>query len=129
MPSIEVSVGEIVDKITILKIKCKHISDNIKLKYIKEELNVLLNSLETEKIVVDENLMQELQSVNEQLWHTEDVIRSLENQKIFNDQFITHARLDAKLNDERFLIKNKINSYAESTIKEQKSYEGLYTAN
>ena len=55
MPSIEVSVGEIVDKITILKIKCKHISDNIKLKYIKEELNVLLNSLETEKIVVDEN--------------------------------------------------------------------------
>ena len=45
----------------------------------------------------------------------------------FDEVFIEHARLDAKLNDERFLIKNEINNYCDSTIKEQKSYEKLYT--
>ena len=128
MPKIEVSVGEVIDKITILQIKQRHIKDTIKLKYIEEELNILLEVLEAEEINVSQDLVNELRVINQQLWDTEDIIRDLEKRGEFDDEFIKHARLDAKLNDQRFLIKNKIND-SKSMIKEQKSYEGLYTAN
>jgi len=124
---IEVSVGEIIDKITILQIKEKHIKDNSRLKHIKLELQVLLGAIERENIEVPKEMVDSLREINQELWDTEDVIRFLEKQKRFDDEFIKHARLDAKLNDQRFLIKNKINNHCNSFIKEQKSYEGLYT--
>jgi len=129
MPKIEVSVGEIIDKITILQIKQNHIKDQIKLKYINKELYILLEVLDIENVYVPAELVDELRSVNQELWDTEDVIRELEIKQTFNEEFIKHARLDAKLNDQRFLVKNKINEYAKSLVKEQKSYEGLYSAN
>jgi|TARA_B110000444_G_C18512503_1_gene442917 hypothetical protein len=126
---IEVSIGEVVDKITILQIKEEKIIDLLKLEHIKHELLVLENTLTESKIVVPINLIEKLKEVNLKLWDAEDIIRDRENRNLFDDEFVKCARLDAKLNDERFLIKNEINNACESNIKEQKSYEGLYSAN
>ena len=126
---IEVSTGEVVDKITILQIKKEKISDNLKLVHIGKELSVLEDIIKDSKIKVPQELIDQLRDVNLKLWDAEDIIRDRENQNLFDDEFIKCARLDAKLNDERFLVKNKINNVCESNIKEQKSYEGLYSAN
>jgi hypothetical protein len=126
---IEVSIGEVVDKITILQIKKEKIVDLLKLDHVERELLVLENTLTESKMVVPINLIEKLKEVNLKLWDAEDVIRDRENKNLFDDEFIKCARLDAKLNDERFLIKNEINNACESNIKEQKSYEGLYSAN
>jgi hypothetical protein len=129
MPKVEVSVGEIIDKVTILQIKQNKIKDKVKLRYVEEELWVLLEVLETEGIHIPDALFEELLHINQELWDTEDIIRELENKQNFDKKFIEHARLDAKLNDKRFLVKNKINEQSKSLVKEQKSYERLYTAN
>lgn len=118
---IEVSIGEVVDKITILQIKEKNIKDEVKLTYVRQELEELQNALQDENVEVPEELVVELREVNQKLWDTEDVIRLLEKEENFNDDFVKHARLDAILNDERFLVKNKINNHCNSFIKEQKS--------
>ena len=129
MPKIEVSIGEVIDKVTILQIKQNNVKDKVKLKYIGEELWTLLEALESDDIHVPDELFEELRQINQDLWDTEDIIRELEKKQAFNQEFIKHARLDAKLNDKRFLVKNKINEHCNSTFKEQKSYEGLYSAN
>jgi len=125
---IEVSIGEVVDKITILQIKEKHIDDEKKLQYVREELEILSSALEDEKANVPDEMVDELREINQKLWDTEDVIRLLEKENRFDEEFVKHARLDAILNDKRFLVKNKINNFCNSLVKEQKSYEGLYTA-
>jgi len=125
---IEVSIGEVVDKITILQIKEKHIDDKKKLQYVREELDILSNALKEENANVPDEMVDELREINQKLWDTEDVIRLLEKENRFDDEFVKHARLDAILNDKRFLVKNKINNFCNSLVKEQKSYEGLYTA-
>ena len=125
---IDVSIGEVVDKITILEIKEQKIKEQKKLSYVKKELNLLKDLLLNEGVTVPEDLADELRSINKKLWDTEDIIRELEIKGDFGKQFVEHARLDAKLNDKRFLIKNKINNFCNSQVKEQKSYEGLYTA-
>ena len=127
MPKIKVSTGELIDKITILQIKEDYIDDDVKLKHIRKELEVLNSVLSEEKIDVPKELVDELMDINRQLWDVEDVIRACEKDKDFSEGFIECARLDAILNDKRFLAKNKINNHTESSIKEQKSYEGLYT--
>ena len=124
---IEVSVGEVVDKITILQIKKNNIQDKNKLAYIEEELSILTSSLKNEGIEVPVEMINKLRDINQELWDTEDVIRLCEKQNNFNEAFVKHARLDAILNDRRLLIKNQINNHCKSMIKEQKSYEGLYT--
>ena len=126
---IEVSIGEVVDKITILQIKKEKISDELKLEHVEKELTILESTLKNSKILVPEKLIQKLKDVNLKLWDAEDVIRDRENKDLFDEEFIKCARLDAKLNDERFLVKNEINNVCMSNIKEQKSYEGLYSAN
>tara|TARA_R110000824_G_scaffold115564_3_gene266735 strand:+ start:1309 stop:1695 length:387 start_codon:yes stop_codon:yes gene_type:complete len=126
---IEVSIGEVVDKVTILEIKKEKILDKIKLEHIEKELLVLENTLTESTIVVPPKLIQKLKDVNLKLWDAEDIIRDRENRNLFDEEFIKCARLDAQLNDERFLVKNEINNICESNIKEQKSYEGLYSAN
>jgi|TARA_R110000824_G_scaffold81956_1_gene205715 hypothetical protein len=125
---IEVSIGEVVDKITILQIKKEKIDNEAKLKYINEELTILNETLKKENIEVPDGLVQNLKKVNKMLWETEDIIRLKEKNSAFDEDFVKHARLDAILNDKRFLAKNEINNYCNSQIKEQKSYEGLYTA-
>ena len=125
---IEVSIGEVVDKITILQIKKNNIQDKAKLSYINQELDTLLLSLDEEGVEVPIEMIDELREINQKLWDTEDVIRLCEKQENFGNDFVEHARLDAILNDKRFLIKNKINNHCNSLVKEQKSYEGLYTA-
>ena len=126
---IEVSIGEVIDKITILQIKQKNIDDKVKLDYISKELEVLQQALQDEGIEVPLTMVDSLRDVNQQLWDAEDIIRLKEKRQEFDDDFIHCARHDAILNDQRFLIKNKINNHCDSFIKEQKSYEGLYTSN
>ena len=129
MPKIEVSVGELIDKITILEIKQERITDQIKLSHVNSELDILRATIEQDNISVSEELVQELKNINIELWDAEDVIRACEEDGDFAEAFVECARLDAILNDKRFLAKNKINECTESLVKEQKSYEGLYTAN
>ena len=126
---IEVSIGEVVDKITILQIKKKNVADPTKLKYINEELDILSQALIQEKVEIPTALTEELQNVNQLLWDTEDTIRDKEKARNFDEEFVICARRDAEYNDMRFLVKNKINDHCKSKIKEQKSYDGLYTAN
>jgi FtsZ-binding cell division protein ZapB len=125
---IDVSIGEVVDKITILQIKMEKITDSAKLVYIEGELRHLSELIEKENVNVPKDLVAQLKDVNLKLWEAEDIIREKEKTNTFDDEFIKCARLDAKLNDERFLVKNEINNVCDSYIKEQKSYYGLYTA-
>jgi len=123
--SIPVSLGELVDKITILEIKANKISDSKKLKNINNELEALLLVLvkinKDEKIFKD--LYSELKKVNQELWEIEDKIRNLEKNKVFNEEFIEVARSVYIKNDKRFDLKNKINDLFDSEYKEEKSYE------
>lgn len=123
--SVPVSFGELVDKITILEIKANKILDSKKLKNINNELKALLKVLE--KIDKEEKtfneLYSELKKVNQELWDIEDKIRNLENNKIFNEEFVEVARSVYIINDKRFYIKNKINEKFDSEYKEEKSYE------
>tara|TARA_B100000214_G_C23967120_1_gene628287 strand:+ start:1862 stop:2251 length:390 start_codon:yes stop_codon:yes gene_type:complete len=120
-----ISLGELIDKITILEIKNEKINDKEKLKNISNELDKLfslLNSLQLSKKDLDKYSKQ-LYVVNKKLWETEDVLRALENEKSFNKEFIENARNVYKLNDERFRIKNKLNKQFSSEIIEEKSYK------
>ena len=120
-----ISLGELVDKITILEIKNEKINDKEKLKNISNELDKLfslLNSLQLSKKDLDKYSKQ-LYVVNKKLWETEDILRALENEKSFNKEFIDNARNVYKLNDERFRIKNKLNTQFSSEIIEEKSYK------
>ncbi len=121
--NINVSVAELVDKITILEIKSEKINDLKKLENIKNELALLNKSfkhIETEKLL---NLKDKLKQINLKLWNIEDDIRKCEKNKVFDDSFIQLARDVYITNDERFNVKNSINELFSSKIKEVKSYE------
>ena len=121
--NINVSVAELVDKITILEIKSEKINDLKKLENIKNELALLNKSfkhIQTEKLL---NLKDKLKKINLKLWNIEDDIRKCEKNKVFDDSFIQLARDVYITNDERFNVKNSINELFSSKIKEVKSYE------
>tara|TARA_B100000927_G_scaffold221757_1_gene181681 strand:+ start:91 stop:480 length:390 start_codon:yes stop_codon:yes gene_type:complete len=123
---INISVGELIDKITILQIKKEKIANLKKVKKVSYELELLensLNSFETSKTAELKNLMNELKKINQKLWKIEDDIRLLEKNKKFDDNFIKLARSVYITNDERFEVKNKINKLFSSEIEEVKSYE------
>jgi len=123
---INISVGELIDKITILQIKKEKIANIQKVKKVSYELELLehsLNSFETSKTAELKNLMNELKKINQKLWKIEDDIRLLEKNKKFDDNFIKLARSVYITNDERFEVKNKINKLFSSEIEEVKSYE------
>jgi len=120
--NIPVSVGELVDKITILEIKNEKIDNPEKLKYIRQELVLLQEVLGNSGNNVPENLYKELKTINEKLWDAEDIIRDCEQRQDFSESFVKCARLDAILNDKRFLAKDKINKFCNSNVREQKSY-------
>ena len=119
-----ISVGELVDKITILEIKLNKINNPEKLQNIKNELDVL-----NEYFVKIENdqlnqLKNKLKDTNLKLWQIEDDIRVCEKNQDFSSSFINLARSVYITNDERFELKNSINEIYSSVIKEVKSYEG-----
>jgi hypothetical protein len=122
---IEVSNGEIVDKLTILQIKEKKcydsefkIVEHEKLKNIQNELRYLEKIVE--ELFVDSEVINCLAKVNQELWDIEDQLRIYENKHIFDDEFIRFARLVYITNDKRFEIKNQINDLTMSIFKEEK---------
>ena len=122
---VPVSVGEVLDKITILQIKLAHISDANKRVNIQNELDALLPLVDGDGFTTDEmhGLMAELKSVNEALWDIEDDIREKEAAKSFDAEFIKLARAVYVTNDRRAEIKKQINLATGSALIEEKSYE------
>ena len=122
MITIPVSVGELIDKYTILQIKRSKVSAD-KLSKVENESKQLLPQV-GKFLVIDpiSTLYEDLIGINLQLWNVEDDIRKLEKDKDFGDKFIELARAVYHLNDERFVVKNKINMLTDSDIQEVKQY-------
>ena len=121
---VEVSVGELLDKISILEIKKKKIKDSEKLKFINDEYEVLKDQLDknvksNEKI---DKLFQSLKEINSKLWVIEDEKRLCEKNSDFSEKFIKLSRDVHFLNDNRAKIKLEINHHTGSKIKEIKKY-------
>ena len=121
---IEVSVGELYDKISILEIKKDKIKDPEKLKYINEEYKILDEQLKKNVISNDKtiNLFKSLKQINSKLWIIEDEKRLCEKNADFGEKFVNLSRNVHLLNDERAKIKLEINNLTESKIKEIKEY-------
>ena len=121
---VEVSVAELLDKISILEIKQDKIKDLEKLKFINEEHSILNDQLR-KNVKSDEklnSLFSSLKSINSKLWVIEDEKRQCEKDKNFTDRFIKLSRDVHFLNDDRAKIKLEINNYTGSKIKEIKEY-------
>ena len=119
---IEVSVGEIVDKLSILDIKRQKITDPAKLENIQREYQYLYEIVFS-MLTVNIDEYNQLLLVNKKLWNIEDDIRIKEKNKEFDEDFIRLARLVYVTNDIRFEIKKVINSKYNSNFREEKSYE------
>ena len=121
---VEVSVGELLDKLSILEIKQEKIKDLEKLKYIKDEYNILKNQLDKNVKSDDklEELFKSLKQINSKLWVIEDEKRMCEKKSEFDEKFIKLSRDVHFLNDDRAKIKLEINNYTGSKIKEIKKY-------
>ncbi|MGB1801129.1 MAG: DUF6165 family protein [Gammaproteobacteria bacterium] len=123
--NIELSVGELLDKVTILQIKSERISDQAKLENINKELRVLTVLWEASaysQTDLKENI-QALKDVNEALWDIEDKIRDKERDQSFDQEFIELARSVYFTNDKRAEIKKVINTKTGSELVEEKSYK------
>lgn len=127
---IEVSNGEIVDKLTILAIKLEQIKDKAKLKNVQTEYDELApivhgmyDSLNENDQVKMKGYHQDLQNINQTLWNIEDQIRIHESKKDFEDDFVELARSVYFTNDERAEVKKYINVLTGSLLVEEKSYE------
>lgn len=121
----EISVGELFDKITILNIKTKKISDNDKLRNINTELKTLND--QSKKITVSDaqalnDLVLKLQQINEDLWNIENFKRECEAKKDFGESFIKLSRDVHFKNDKRAILKKEINLLSNSQIVEEKEY-------
>ena len=121
---VEVSIGELLDKISILEIKQEKIKDPEKLKFISDEHFVLKEQLDKNVKSDDklENLFQSLKEINAKLWVIEDDKRQCEKEKDFTEKFIKLSRDVHFLNDDRAKIKLEINNHTGSKIKEIKEY-------
>lgn len=117
------SVGELIDKITILEIKKENITDVIKQKNVQVELKLLQDKLKSLDIPDLFEYTLSLYSVNKQLWDIEDQIRNKERLKQFDDEFVQLARSVYYTNDERAQLKKEINILVGSTLIEEKQYD------
>ena len=122
MMKIEVSNGEIVDKLTILQIKLERIKDEKKQRNIKKEKDEL-STTAAAIMKASDPLYKALYEVNCELWDIEDHIRDLERKKDFGEDFITTARSVYLMNDKRAEIKRQININTSSGLIEEKSYQ------
>ena len=121
---VEVSIGELLDKVSILEIKQEKIKNTEKLKFINNEHSVLKNQLD-KNVKSDEKidkLYQSLKEINSKLWLIEDEKRLCEKEKDFGEKFIKLSRDVHFLNDDRAKIKLEINNHTGSKIKEIKEY-------
>ena len=121
---IEISIGELLDKISILEIKDVKIKDPKKLEYISYEYSILKKQLD-DNVKIDDNLnklFQSLKEINSKLWDIEDSKRQCEKEKDFGEKFIKLSRNVHFLNDDRAKIKLEINNHTGSVIKEIKEY-------
>jgi hypothetical protein len=123
MINIPVSVGELIDKLSILHVKKMKISDPEKLVYVNKEFELLYNFssdyLNDEEIT---KLYHELVDTNSKLWEIEDMLIIIETEKIFDSKFIELSRSVYHTNDSRFKLKNEINERTSSEIREVKEY-------
>jgi hypothetical protein len=121
---VEVSVGELLDKISILEIKKDKIKDYEKLKFINDEHSILKEQLDLNVKYDDKlnNLFQSLKEINDKLWIIEDDKRMCEKDSDFTENFIKLSRDVHFLNDDRAKIKLEINNHTGSKIKEIKEY-------
>lgn len=118
-----VSVGELLDKITILEIKKRRLTDPEKQRNVALELSHLRDRWATARIDIDlSRLVAELEAVNEQLWEIEDAIRECERRQDFGQRFIDLARSVYRTNDRRAELKRAINDATGSTVREEKCY-------
>ena len=124
---VEVSDGEILDKMSILEIKLDKIENEDKLANIQKEYNTLKETIGEptwyEHVFRNYGFYWQLKEINETLWEIEDEIRIKEKNQEFDDVFIELARLVYKTNDKRAEIKKEINVYTGSNLLEEKSYE------
>ncbi|MDO9576727.1 MAG: DUF6165 family protein [Candidatus Cloacimonadales bacterium] len=119
---IEISIGELVDKVTILEIKAEKFNDPEKLKNVKKEYQLLKKNMEEVGITNISPEFKSLKEVNLKLWHIEDDIRIKESKKEFDDEFIQLARSVYFENDDRSDIKKEINLKFGSELIEEKEY-------
>ena len=122
---IDISYGELLDKITILEIKAERITDAAKLANVRTELNVLNETWANADIVENDisGPKAALKRINESLWDIEDQIREMEAAKSFDEAFIALARSVYITNDERAAVKRQINELLGSKLIEEKSYQ------
>ena len=124
--TIEISNGELIDKLTILEIKLEKVIDkkssaNIlnEWEILNEKANLLFSIHSSQELFKAQN---DLEEINRQLWWVEDSIRENEKQGVFDKEFVELARSVYKLNDKRFKLKNKINKLTHSELREEKLY-------
>ncbi len=124
MLKVQISVGELIDKLSILQVKKNNIKEQFKLVEVDKEFDAL-NEISKPYLGDKEifNIYDDLIITNLKLWNIEDKLRIHEKNQIFDDKFVELARSVYYTNDERFSLKNKINQITNSELKEQKSYE------
>ncbi len=121
-----VSIGELIDKITILEIKAERIDDAAKLANVRTELDGLLPLLQQQLQAQPAlgALRTQLKAINERMWDIQDQLRDKEAAQVFDDTFIQLARGVYGTNGERIVVKNEINRVAGSALVEEKQYQG-----
>jgi len=117
-----ISIGELIDKITILEIKQIYMT-GIKLKNINKEIKLLKNILQKQNLEINIDLIKNLKKINKKLWEIEDNIRIKESKQEFDEDFIKLARSVYIENDKRANIKKEINQKYNSDLVEEKSYK------
>lgn len=117
-----ISLGELIDKITILQIKAQHLQGKA-LENASKELLALEMTLSNLNLNIQPTLIANLKQVNQELWQIEDAIREQERQNDFGERFIHLARSVYKTNDRRAAIKKEINTTHKSAFTEEKSYQ------
>ena len=117
-----ISIGELIDKITILEIKQIYMT-GIKLKNINKEIKLLKNILQDKNLEINIDLIKNLKKINNTLWEIEDNIRIKESKQEFDEEFIKLARSVYIENDKRASIKKEINQKYNSDLVEEKSYK------
>jgi hypothetical protein len=124
MLQVPVSVGELIDKLSILQVKKLKIINPEGLKYVSEEYELLYNESEVYlQLSGVKSLYDSLIEVNSTLWDVEDKLRVFESEKKFDEEFIELSRKVYYTNDERFRLKNEINLITFSKIREVKDYK------
>ena len=119
---VPVSLGELIDKITILEIKKQHMNGKQQ-QNVEKELESLKLVLKSKNLDININLVDKLKTINNNLWEIEDQIRLKESKQEFNQEFIELARSVYKQNDQRSFIKREINKQYNSDLTEEKSYK------